>query len=80
VAPSKFHWSRLLTSWLNSTHIFDLGVSRNIVSLKRVNVVDCVCHGCEREEDEFFYVYLSLFPRLHVCLLLMSSPWACSTF
>jgi len=39
---------------------FLLGLSRDIVSLKRVSVVDRVYHGREGNEEEFFYVYLAL--------------------
>jgi len=47
---------------------FNKGVNRGIVSLKRINVVVRVCHVHERDEDKFFYVYLSLFLCLHVHL------------
>jgi len=58
---SLFQWSRLLKSWLNCIPIFDRGARKDIVALKRVSAVDCVCHGQEGATDEFFYMYMCHF-------------------
>jgi len=38
------------------------------VSLERVSVVECVCHGQEGVADKFFYMYVCHFFQLHVRL------------
>jgi len=65
---SLFRWSRLLNSWLNCTPVISKGVSRGIVSLKRVNAIDRVCHGQEGATEKFFYMYMCHFSQLHVRL------------
>ena len=67
---SLFRWSRLLNSWMNCTHVIGRDVSRDIVSLGRVSVVERVCHGQEGEADKFFYMYMCHFSQLHVRLSL----------
>jgi len=42
---SLFRWSRLLKSWLNCIPIVERDISRDIVALERVSVVECVYHG-----------------------------------
>jgi len=64
---SLFRWSRLLKSWLNCT-IVGRDVSRDIVSLERVSVVECVCHDQEGAAEKFFYMYMCHFSQLHVRL------------
>jgi len=44
-------------------------VSRDIVSLERVSVVERVCHSQEGAADKFFYMYMCHFSQLHVRLL-----------
>ncbi|QCD93309.1 hypothetical protein DEO72_LG5g1382 [Vigna unguiculata] len=58
---SLFRWLRLLKSWLNCTPIVGRDVSRDIVSLERVSVVECVCHGQEGATEKFFYMYMCHF-------------------
>ncbi|BAT87747.1 hypothetical protein VIGAN_05114400 [Vigna angularis var. angularis] len=41
-------------------------MSKDIVSLKRASDIDCVCHGKESYEDDFFYDYTNIFTQLHV--------------
>ena len=65
---SKYRWSRLLRSWLNSVYLFERGVDTNAVSIERVSGVDAVCHGREGFEDDFFYMYSCMFMKLHVRL------------
>jgi len=65
---SLFRWSRLLNSWLNCTLVISKGVSGDIVSLKRVNAIDRVCHGQEGATEKFFYMYMCHFSQLHVRL------------
>jgi len=33
-----------------------------------VSVVDCICHGREGATSDFFYMYSSMFAKLHVRL------------
>jgi len=65
---SLFRWSRLLNSWLNCTLVISKGVTRDIVSLERVNVIDRVCHGQEGATEKFFYMYMCHFSLVHVRL------------
>jgi len=53
---SFFRWSRLLNSWLNCTPVIAKGVNKGIVSLERLSVIDCVCHGQEGVTEKFFYM------------------------
>ncbi|QCE10330.1 hypothetical protein DEO72_LG10g1560 [Vigna unguiculata] len=43
-------------------------VSRDIVSLERVSVVERVCHSQEGAADKFFYMYMCHFSQLHAFL------------
>ena len=43
-------------------------VSRDIVSLERVSVVERACHGQEEAADKFFYMYMCHFSQLHIRL------------
>jgi len=54
-------WSRLFTTWPNNIYVFYWGVSQDIASLRRVSVIDSVCHGYEGDTYEFFYVYMAFF-------------------
>jgi len=65
---SLFRWSRLLKSWLNCIPILERNVSRDIVALERVSVVDYVCHGQEGVVEGFFYMYMCHFSQLYVRL------------
>ena len=65
---SLFKWSRLLNSWLNCTLVIGRDVSRDIVSLEQVSVVECVCHSQEGAIEKFFYMYMYHFSQLHVRL------------
>jgi len=38
------------------------------MSIQRVSGVKSVCHGREGAEEDFFYMYASMFVKLHVCL------------
>jgi len=58
---SLFKWSRLLKSWLNCIPILERNVSRDVVALERVSVVDCVCHSQEGATKGFFYMYMCHF-------------------
>ena len=58
---SLFRWSWLLSSWLKCIPIFEKGISLDIVSLERVSVVECVCHGQGDAEEGFFYVNMCHF-------------------
>ena len=58
---SLFRWSRLLNSWLNCTPVIARDVDHDVVSLKRVSVVERVCHGQEGVVDKFFYMYICHF-------------------
>jgi len=65
---SLFKWSRLLNSWMNCTSVIRMDVDRDIVSLERVSVVECVCHGQEGMANKFFYIYMCHFSQLHMRL------------
>ena len=41
-----------------------------MVAIERVSVVEAVCHGHEGLEGDFFYMYVCMFTKLHVQLLL----------
>lgn len=43
-------------------------MSLDIVSLKRVSVVDNVCHGQEDYQEKLFYMYMCHFVKVHVRL------------
>jgi len=60
----------MFNSWLNCTPVVGRDVDRDIVSLERVSVVECVCHGQEGVADKFFYMYMFHFLQLHVRLSL----------
>ena len=47
---SLFIWSCLLHSWLGCVPLFEKDASLDIVSLERVNTVECVCHDQRRAE------------------------------
>ncbi|QCE03630.1 hypothetical protein DEO72_LG8g1655 [Vigna unguiculata] len=65
---SIFWWLQLLKMWLNCTPIFEKGARRDIVASKRVSAVECVCHGREGVDEEFFYMYMCHFSQLHIRL------------
>jgi len=65
---SLFKWSRLLKSWLNCIPILERDISRDIMALERVSVINCVCHGQKGAVDGFFYMYMCHFSQLHVRL------------
>jgi len=72
---SLFRWSRLLKSWLNYTFIVGRDLSRDIVSLERVNVAECLCHSQEGAVQKFFYMYMCHFSQLHVRLPFDDFTW-----
>jgi len=63
---SKYRWSRLLKSGLNSIYLFERGFDPNTMRVERVSAVECVCHGREGATADFFYVYSCMFVKLHV--------------
>ena len=65
---SKYRWSRLLKSWLNSIYLFGRGFDPDSMHVERVSAVECVCHGREGSAADFFYVYSCMFVKLHVRL------------
>jgi len=65
---SKYRWSRLLKSWLNSIYLFERGFDPDTMRVERVSAVECVCHGREGATADFFYVYSCMFVKLHVRL------------
>jgi len=62
----KYQWFRLVKSWLNSVYLFKRAVDTNAVSIERVSGVETVCHDREGLEEEFYYVYVCMFMKLHV--------------
>ena len=68
VTTSKYRWSALLKSWLASVYIFERGADPNTVLVGRTSGIDCVCHGREGAENDFFFMYAALFYKLHVRL------------
>ncbi|QCD86697.1 hypothetical protein DEO72_LG3g1222 [Vigna unguiculata] len=52
------------SSWLAKAR----NISRNILALERVSVIDCVCHDQEGASEEFFYMYMCHFSQLYVRL------------
>jgi len=65
---SKYRWSRLFKSWLNSINLFERGANPSMVAIERVSAVEAVCHGREGLEGDFFDMYACMFMKLHVCL------------
>jgi len=65
---SKYRWSRLLRSWMNSIYLFERGADPSMVAIERVSAVEAVCHGREGLEGDFFYMYACMFTKLHVRL------------
>jgi len=65
---SKYRWSRLLKSWLNSIYLFERGFDLDTMIVERVSVVECVCHGREGASSDFFYMYSCMFVKLHIRL------------
>jgi len=70
---SKYRWSRLLRSWMNSIYLFERGANPSMVAIERVSAMEAVCHGREGLEGDFFYMYACMF-TMGVLRLLNVAP------
>jgi len=63
---SRYRSSYELRDFLSNTQIYSSSTDENIISFRRAENVDNVCHGREDDKSDFFYFYACFFSDLHI--------------